>query len=85
VGPAGLPILAFQVSAAPDEGQAWAEVGDDVVDGVPMPEVVARWVADFVQRFHVEQPKYKRQRTPTVIDRPAPAAPVGQRGPRHGQ
>jgi len=84
-GPAGLPILAFQVSAAPDEGQAWAEVGDDVVDGVPMPEVVARWVADFVQRFHVEEPKYKRQRTPAVLDRPPPESPAGQRRPGRSQ
>lgn len=84
-GPGGLPILAFQVSAAPDEGQAWAEVGDDVVDGVPMPEVVAQWVADFVQRFHVEQPKYKRQRVPAVLDRPAPVPPSGQRNPGHGR
>ncbi|MCC6469055.1 MAG: DUF3305 domain-containing protein [Alphaproteobacteria bacterium] len=78
-GPGGLPVLAFQVSAAPDEGQAWAEVGDDVVDGLPMPPAVAEWVADFVARFHVEQPRYKRQREPAVIDRPAPpgAAPRG--------
>jgi len=68
-GPGGLPILAFQVSAAPDEGQAWAEVGDDVVDGLPMPAAVAAWVADFVARFHVELPKYKRQRVPAPTER----------------
>lgn len=62
-GPAGLPVLAFQVTAAPDEGQAWAEVGEDVVDGVPMPEPIAEWLADFIARFHVDEPKYKRQRT----------------------
>ena len=62
-GPAGLDARAFQVSAAPDEGQSWAEVGDDVVDGLPMPPSIAEWVADFVKRFHVEEPKYKRQRS----------------------
>jgi hypothetical protein len=80
-GPAGLPVRAFLVSAAPDEGQSWAEAGDDIVDGVPMPDAVARWVADFVRRFHVEQPRYKRQRVPAAAGRAAPPGP-GRAGPR---
>jgi hypothetical protein len=68
-GPAGLPISAFQVTAAPDEAQAWAEVGDDVVDGVPMPGAIAAWLASFIERFHVEQPFIKRQRVPAKLDR----------------
>jgi hypothetical protein len=68
-GPGGLPVLAFQVTAAPDEAQAWAEVGDDVVDGVPMPGVIAAWLASFIERFHVEQPFIKRQRVPAKLDR----------------
>jgi hypothetical protein len=68
-GPLGLGVAAFQVTAAPDEGQAWAEVGDDVVDGVPMPPAIAEWIADFVRRFHVAEPKYKRQRAPAESEK----------------
>ncbi len=67
-GPCGLGVRAFLVTAAPDEGQAWAEVGDDVVDGVAMPAAVAAWVADFIARFHVVEPKYKRQRKPANLE-----------------
>ncbi|MCK6451245.1 MAG: DUF3305 domain-containing protein [Alphaproteobacteria bacterium] len=68
-GPGGLPIFAFQVTAAPDEAQAWAEVGDDVVDGVAMPPVIAEWMKSFIERFHVDQPFIKRKRTPAALER----------------
>src|SRR5262245_7355394 len=61
-GPGDLPMRAFQVTAAPDEAQSWAEVGTDIVDGVPMPESIAVWVHEFVERFHVDAPHHKRQR-----------------------
>lgn len=78
-GPGGLDMRAFQVTAAPDEGQAWAEAGDDVVDGLPMPPAIAEWIADFVKRFHVEEPKYKRQR-----DRAETEVFAQRGGPRAG-
>ncbi len=68
-GPGGLPILAFQVTAAPDEAQVWAEVGDDVVDGVAMPPVIVAWLTSFIERFHVDQPFIKRKRVPAELDR----------------
>ncbi len=67
-GPAGLPVLALQVTAAPDEAQSLAEPGDKIVDGVAMPPPVAEWIADFVRRFHVEEAKYKRQRKPANLE-----------------
>jgi hypothetical protein len=84
-GPAGLPVQPFLVTAAPDEGQAWAEVGDDVVDGLPMPAALAQWVADFVRRFHVDQPKYKRQRVPAAISRGGAEPSPGTGKARHGR
>jgi hypothetical protein len=34
-----------------------------------MPQAVAEWIADFVRRFHVEEPKYKRQRAPAALEK----------------
>jgi Protein of unknown function (DUF3305) len=50
------------VTVAPDEGQAATEGGEDIVDGVPMPEAIRAWVAGFVARHHVEEVFVKRQR-----------------------
>ncbi|MGQ0676879.1 MAG: DUF3305 domain-containing protein [Rhodospirillales bacterium] len=79
-GPGGLPVLALLVTAAPDEAQSLAEPGDKIVDGVAMPRPIAEWIADFVRRFHVEEPKYKRQRTPAELEKFARApGPAGKR------
>jgi hypothetical protein len=48
----------------PGEAEAHAEVGDDLVEPLPMPEAVTAWVADFVARHHVERPFHKRRRDP---------------------
>jgi hypothetical protein len=68
------PLL---VTAAGDEAQSMAESGEDIVEGVPMPEAVREWVEAFVAEHHVEEPFYKRQRKPH-----RPEAPRG--GERRG-
>ena len=40
------------------------EGGSDIVDGVPAPDPVLAWVADYVEKHHVEVPFKKRERLP---------------------
>ena len=46
----------------PAEAHAHADVGDDIVDALPMPPALREWVACFVARHHVERPAWKRRR-----------------------
>jgi hypothetical protein len=57
-------VLPFHVTADPNEAQIYLDNGEDLVDPVPMPEVIAGWVKDYVDRHHVDQPFYKRKRAP---------------------
>ncbi len=56
------PWRPVRLSASPWEGQAFEELAEDRVDAVAMPPVVIGWVKEFVDRFHVERPFYKRKR-----------------------
>jgi hypothetical protein len=58
--PAGLRLE--HVTPSPYEAEAYIESGADIVDKVPMPEVVSAWLVDYVAAFHVEEPFRKRQR-----------------------
>ena len=51
----------FMVTASPAESQDFLDAGDDIVEAVPMPEVVIDWVQAFVDTHHVDQPHYKRK------------------------
>lgn len=57
-----LPWRPLLATVAPDEAQAAMEGGEDIVDGVPMPDAVRRWVESFVAAHHVEEPFQKRKR-----------------------
>jgi hypothetical protein len=46
------------------EAQIYLDNGEDQVDAVTMPEVIAAWVKDYVDRHHVDQPFHKRKRQP---------------------
>ncbi len=52
----------FLVTASPYEAQDYLDSGEDVVEGVPMPEGVVAWVQDFIDRHHVDEPFHKRKR-----------------------
>jgi hypothetical protein len=56
----------FHVTVCPYEAEDYLDTGDVIVEGVPMPEVIALWVADYVARYHVDAPfaKRKRRRSP---------------------
>ena len=54
------PLL---ITASPYEAESYLESGDEIVEGVTMPEPVIAWLRDFVDRHHVEQPFVKRKRS----------------------
>jgi len=62
----------FTVTADPAEGEAFTDAGDDVVEAVPMPAVIAKAIDDFVATHHVDRPFLKRhrgERATSVADR----------------
>jgi molybdopterin-guanine dinucleotide biosynthesis protein A len=50
------------VTAAPDQAQAMSESGEDVVDGLPMPEAIRAWVEMFCACHPPDEPMRKRKR-----------------------
>ncbi len=57
-------IVPFLATVCPFEAQAYLDGDEDLVEPIPMPDVVAAWLHDFVKNHHVDEPKYKRKRTP---------------------
>jgi hypothetical protein len=60
----GQEIKVFLVTACPYEAGRYTDVGDDVMEGVPMPDEIAAWLQDFIDKYHVEMKFVKRQRLP---------------------
>jgi hypothetical protein len=50
------------VTADPAEGEAFTDAGNDLVEAVPMPAVIAGEIAAFIAEHHVERPFVKRRR-----------------------
>lgn len=59
---AGFPWQPFLATVSPWEAFALGEIGEDIVEGLPMPEPLRLWLEDFVARHHVELPFEKRKR-----------------------
>ena len=72
------PYTLAGVTADPAEGEAWAGLGNDIVDTVAMPRAIEEVVAAFVSEHYVEQTFRKRKR-----DRADPEA-LSRRAPRSG-
>lgn len=81
--PGPYPYRPLLITASPLEAEGYLESGDEIVEGVAMPEAVIAWLWAFVKRHHVEQPFVKRKRSsksaarneePSHADRPGPAA-----------
>jgi len=62
--PEGRPAV-FHVTVCPYEAQDYLDGGDVVVEGLPMPEAIALWMAGYVARHHVDEPFEKRRRRPS--------------------
>jgi hypothetical protein len=80
----------FHVTACAFEAQIYLDNGEDIVEAVTMPEVVAAWVRDFVARNHVEEPFKKRKRRPHVGEsrkpfEPPADSPVRTPSPKRGR
>lgn len=71
-GPTGWTLLLATVD--PSEAHAHADVGDDLVEALPMPGALREWLAAFVARHHTERPRWKRQRDDKVPVRAASPA-----------
>ncbi len=54
----------FLVTVCPYEALDYGESGEEIVEGVPMPDEVAAWVQAFVDEHHVDVPFKKRKRKP---------------------
>jgi hypothetical protein len=50
------------VTADPAEGEAFTDAGNNLVDQVPMPPVLAETIRQFIAEHHVDRPFVKRQR-----------------------
>jgi len=62
--PTGLepPFEIVTVTADPNEGEAFTQAGNDLVEQVAMPAAVRAALESFVAAHHVEAPFFKRQR-----------------------
>ena len=73
------PYMLAGVTVDPAEGEAWAALGNDLVDTVPMPSAVESVVAGFVSEHYVEQPFRKRTRDrahPEALAKRPPATDI---------
>jgi hypothetical protein len=69
------PFEIVAVTADPAEGESFTQVGDDLVEAIPMPPAVHAIVEAFVAEHHVERPFVKRKRDradPQALARRAP-------------
>jgi hypothetical protein len=73
------PYQIVAVTADPAEGEAMTEAGNDLVDTVPMPDIIRHAIESFVAEHHVERPFFKRQR-----DRADPEALARRAGATEG-
>ncbi len=61
-GDAARPVAVVLATAAPDQAQAMSESGEDVVDGLPMPEALRAWIEMFCACHPADEPLRKRRR-----------------------
>jgi hypothetical protein len=70
----------FHVTACPFEAMSYNESGDEIVEGVPMPDDVAAWVGEFADLHHVEA-RFEKRKNKRHKDRPMGSRPRGRLGP----
>jgi hypothetical protein len=78
-----MPYALYLVTADPSEGEAMTEAGSNLVEAVPMPDVVRDAVAAFVAEHHVEEEVFvKRKRDRANPDTLGRRPPVTRRDER---
>jgi hypothetical protein len=75
------PFEIVAVTADPAEGESFTQVGDDLVEAIPMPPAVQAVVEAFVAEHHVERPFVKRKRDSADPEALARRAPI-EKDPR---
>ena len=55
------PVVA---TVSSDDATDYLDSSENLVECVPMPEVIAAWIGDYVARYHREVPFEKRKRKP---------------------
>ena len=70
------PFVLRMVTADPAEGEGYTQVGDDLVEPVPMPDSIADAIVAFVQEHHVERVFFKRKRDRADPEALAPRGPM---------
>ena len=56
-----MEVEPFHATVCPYEAMGYVESGDEIVEGVPMPQEVQDWVREFVAVYHVDTPFIKRR------------------------
>jgi hypothetical protein len=79
--PTGLepPFEVFAVTADPNEGEAFTQAGNDLVEAVAMPEPIREAIESFVAEHHIETQFVKRQRDTADPEALARRAPTSKR------
>jgi len=54
-------VIPFLATVCPYEAESYSENGEDIVEGVVMPDEIVGWVQAFVDKYHVDQPFKKRK------------------------
>jgi len=72
-------VYPFLITASPYDAEAYIDSGDDIVEGVVMPEAVAMWLMNFIERQPNDPPFIKRKRGSG--GGPVAERPPGQFGP----
>ena len=54
-------VTPFLATVSTYEAQDYADAGENIVEGVPMPESMIAWLRAFIDAHHVEQPFRKRR------------------------
>lgn len=54
-------VIPFLATVSSYEAQDYADAGEDIVEGVPMPEPVKAWLQAFIDKHHRPEPFRKRR------------------------
>lgn len=54
-------VVPFLATVSSYEAQDYADAGEDIVEGVPMPEAIVAWLRAFIDTHHEPEPFRKRR------------------------
>jgi Protein of unknown function (DUF3305) len=74
------PYRLFAATVDPAEGEAFTEAGVDLIEAVPMPNLIIEAVTAFVAEHHVERPFFKRKRDRANADAMSRRTPGREEG-----